>query len=70
VPAGALRSIMDDFEAKNAGIKVKLISALRGTKQTVVAAAASGRCPMSSASTGVGQRLRQAGSPANVTNHV
>ena len=26
LPAGALRSIMDDFEAKNAGIKVKLIS--------------------------------------------
>jgi multiple sugar transport system substrate-binding protein len=43
LPAGALRSIMDDFEAKNAGIKVKLISGpYAATKQTVVAAAASG----------------------------
>ncbi|EMS70283.1 ABC transporter substrate-binding protein [Ruminiclostridium cellobioparum] len=40
---GALRGIMDEFEAENAGIKVKLISGpYASTKQQVVAGAAAG----------------------------
>lgn len=43
LPAGSLRSIMDDFEAKNPGIKVKLVSGpYAATKEQVVAGAAAG----------------------------
>lgn len=43
LPAGALRGIMDDFEAANPGIKVKLVSGpFSATHDQVVAGAASG----------------------------
>jgi multiple sugar transport system substrate-binding protein len=43
MPAGALRSIMDDFEAKNPGIKVTLVSGpYSATHDQIVVGAASG----------------------------
>jgi multiple sugar transport system substrate-binding protein len=43
LPSGALRGLMDQFEAANPGVKVKLLSApYASTKEQVVAAAASG----------------------------
>src|SRR6516164_11232218 len=43
MPAGALRGIMDSFEAANPGIKVKLISGpYSATHDQIVAGAASG----------------------------
>lgn len=43
MPAGALRSIMDDFEAKNPGIKVTLVSGpYSSTRDQIVVGAASG----------------------------
>ena len=43
LPAGALRTIMDQFEAANPGIKVKLLSGpYASTKEQVVAGAAAG----------------------------
>lgn len=43
LPSGAFRKLMDQFEAENAGIKVKLISGpYASTKQQVVAGAAAG----------------------------
>ena len=43
LPAGAFRALMDEFEAANAGIKVKLISGpYATTKEQVVAGAAAG----------------------------
>ncbi|MGQ7351816.1 ABC transporter substrate-binding protein [Quadrisphaera oryzae] len=43
LPAGELRGLMDDFEAKNPGIKVKLLSGpYASTKEQVTAGAASG----------------------------
>ena len=43
LPAGALRGIMDDFEAKNPGIKVTLVSGpYANTRDQIVVGAASG----------------------------
>lgn len=43
LPAGALRGLMDEFEAENPGIKVKLLSGpYASTKEQVVAGAAAG----------------------------
>ncbi len=43
LPAGAFRALMDEFEAQNPGIKVKLISGpYASTKEQVVAGAAAG----------------------------
>ncbi|HBY23345.1 MAG TPA: sugar ABC transporter substrate-binding protein, partial [Propionibacteriaceae bacterium] len=43
LPAGSLRTLMDQFEAANPGIKVKLISGpYASTKEQVVAGAAAG----------------------------
>jgi len=43
LPAGALRAIMDDFEAKNPGIKVTLVSGpYANTRDQIVVGAASG----------------------------
>ncbi|WP_269937403.1 ABC transporter substrate-binding protein [Arthrobacter sp. HY1533] len=43
LPKGSLRTLMDDFEAKNPGIKVKLLSGpYASTKEQVIAGAAAG----------------------------